>query len=111
MIAGLPSLPSLMTLTAVRDDGRATGQHEELAEVARLDHVTVFDARESDGTTAPRIVEVAVADILDHDRDAIIREDEVAVLPRDESRRDRWQIRRRMRPARASVALAPRGSG
>ena len=69
MIAGPPSLPSLITRDAVGHDRRATGQEEQLAEVVRLDELAALDAREPDRPTAPRIVEVAVADILDHERD------------------------------------------
>ena len=85
----------------VGDHRRATGEDEELAEVVRLDHLAVLDAREPDRPTAPRIVEIAVADVLDHDRDLVVREHEVAGLPRDEPRRHRRADRPRSAPARA----------
>jgi len=50
------------------------------------------DPREPDRSPTPRIVEVAVSDILDHQRDLVVREHEVAVLPGHQPRRHRGQL-------------------
>ena len=64
-------------------DRRPAAKNEQLAEVARLDELAGFDARETDRPAAPRIIEVAVAGVLDHERDLVVREHEVAVAPGD----------------------------
>ena len=74
----------------IGDDGRAPGQDEELAEVRGLDQGAVRHPCDADRATAPRIVEIAIADVFDHERDFVIREDEVVVGPRHETGAHHW---------------------
>ena len=111
MIAGPPVGAVVHHRDALGHHGRATGEQEQLAEVVRLDQRAALDPREPDRPTAPRIVEIAVADVLDHERDLVVREHEVAVLPGLEAGRTSGRLAAAMRPARASVGPAPSGSG